>query len=54
MDGWRGRCFCQSKHASRCRACNLGSPVWPCMFVQKIRLPPTNYHIAQQSHAHAV
>jgi len=54
MGGWRGRCFCQSKHASRCRACSLGLPVWPCIFVQKTCLPPANYHIAQQSHARAV
>ena len=54
MGGWRGRCFCQSKHASRCRACNLDLPVWPCIFVQKMCLPQAMNHIAQQSHAHAV
>ena len=54
MGGWRDRCFCQSKHASHYRACILGFPVWPCILVQKMCLPPAMNHIAQQSHARAV
>ena len=51
MGGWRGHCSCQSKHASRWRACSLGLPVWYRIFFQEECLPQANYHIAQQSHA---
>jgi hypothetical protein len=38
-------------HASHCRACSLGLPVWYRIFFQEERLLPAMNHIAQQSHA---